>query len=508
MADNTIYESNVSKLERRNMPLFIFFCGFMLFSSAKWIIRKFGPVTYEQILFHLNMPFDSETRLILSYLQNTVMTGAIIALLLWLLIFKKYKIRNKKIQKIRGFTYNYRWILCLLWLFFCVGYFVVQMNVWTMLTYRHHKREVSNFYEQNYVIPQQAEINFPSQKRNLILIFMESMESTFAKTPEHDYFNADLIEQLHTLAKDNINFSDNQYLGGSYQIDGTQWTQAGLMAQTCGIPIQLPIREVNLIHPKYKFYPNAWCLYDILQQQGYQESFLIGSNGDFAGLRLFVETHGQQKLSDTLYFAQKEKRKLSYKERSKSMLDKDLFVKAKKELRRLYTQKQPFVFTMMTLDTHFGSQGFAEGICEYKYGNEQNLENVVACASYQIGNFVKWLQNQPFYENTTVVLLGDHLMMRATFDANVQRHPLNIFINSAIKPLNEKNRIFTPFDIYPTIIESMGAVIAGHRLALGTSLFAETPTLTENLFSVEELNTEVRKSSKIYDWLLYGKQIE
>lgn len=490
------------------MPLFIFFCGFMLFSSAKWIIRKFGPVTYEQILFHLNMPFDSEIRLIFSYLQNTIMTGLIIVIVLWLLFSTYYKIRIKKIQQIRDFIYNYRWILSLLWLLFCVAYFFVKMNVWTMLTYRHHKREVSNFYEQNYVIPQQTEILFPDKKRNLILIFMESMESTFAQTPEQNYFNADLIKELHTLAVNNINFSNNQYLGGSYQVDGTQWTQAGLMAQTCGIPIQMPIREVNLIHPKYKFYPNAWCLYDILQNQGYTESFLIGSNGDFAGLRRFVETHGQQKLLDIIYFAQKQNRKLSYKERGKSILDKNLFIKAKKELRRLSAEQQPFVFTMMTLDTHFGAQGFSEDICSYKYGNEKNLENVVACASYQISNFVKWLQNQPFYENTTIVLLGDHLMMRVSFDENIQRHPLNIFINSSINSENMKNRIFTPFDIYPTIIESIGAKISGHRLALGTSLFADTPTLTESIFSIEELNSEVRKSSKIYDWLLYGKQID
>ena len=30
------------------------FLGYMLFSSANWVIRKFGEVTYEQIMFHLN----------------------------------------------------------------------------------------------------------------------------------------------------------------------------------------------------------------------------------------------------------------------------------------------------------------------------------------------------------------------------------------------------------------------------------------------------------------------
>jgi phosphoglycerol transferase len=73
--------------------------------------------------------------------------------------------------------------------------------------------------------------------------------------------------------------------------------------------------------------------------------------------------------------------------------------------------------------------------------------------------------------------------------------------------VNTHNRTFTPFDIYPTIMESMGAQIKGNRLGLGTSLFADKPTLTEGSISVEEMNTEISKSSKIYDWLLYGRQI-
>lgn len=490
------------------MPLFIFFCGYILFSSANWIIRKFGPVTYEQIMFHLNMPFDSETRLMISYFQNTFMTAAIIAFVLWLLFTPRYHLKLRFVEPVRVFVYRHRLLLGLLWLVFCIVYFCVRMNVWTMINYRHYKREVSNFYEQYYVIPQQTQIEFPTQKRNLILIFMESIESTFAQTPLHDYYHADLIPELHKLADNNINFSNSEYLGGAYPIDGTQWTQAGLFAQTCGAPIQMPIKEVNLIHPKHEFYPNAWCLYDILRQQGYTESFLIGSNGDFAGMRRFVETHGKQQLLDTLHYAELQNRKLSYKERGKSMADKDLFELAKNELGALAEQKQPFVFTMMTLDTHFGTKEFAADICPYLFGNEQNLENVVSCSDKQIGNFVQWLQQQPFYENSVVVLLGDHLMMKASFEPEMKRHPLNIFLNTPVTTLNTKNRTFTPFDIYPTIVESMGAYINGHRLGLGTSLFADTPTLTEGQISVEKMDTEVRKSSKIYDWLLYGKQIE
>ena len=43
--------------------LLISFIGYMIFATANWIVSKFGEVTYEQIMFHLNMPFSSETRI-------------------------------------------------------------------------------------------------------------------------------------------------------------------------------------------------------------------------------------------------------------------------------------------------------------------------------------------------------------------------------------------------------------------------------------------------------------
>ena len=54
----------------------------------------------------------------------------------------------------------------------------------------------------------------------------------------------------------------------------------------------------------------------------------------------------------------------------------------------------------------------------------------------------------------------------------------------------------------------MGAKISGHRLGLGTSLFSDVPTLAEEKMTIKEMNIGVRKSSEIYDWLLYGKELK
>ena len=140
------------------LALFIIFIGFMMFSSANWVVKKFGEFTYEQILFHLNMPFSSETRMMMSFLKNTVMTASIIVLILLLIFCHKYKFHIKIIDKFRDFIYQKRNVLSCIWLIFCVVFVFFKMNVWSMITLHKYKSETSNFYEENYIIPQNTKI--------------------------------------------------------------------------------------------------------------------------------------------------------------------------------------------------------------------------------------------------------------------------------------------------------------------------------------------------------------
>ena len=121
------------------VALLVFFVGFMMFSTAGWIVKKFGEVTYEQIMFHLNMPFASEIRMMMSYFKNTVMTGLIITLVLVLLFCCKYKFHVKIIDEFRAWVYKKRNMLSVVWLVFCVVFVFFKMNVWNMITFHKYK---------------------------------------------------------------------------------------------------------------------------------------------------------------------------------------------------------------------------------------------------------------------------------------------------------------------------------------------------------------------------------
>ena len=87
---------------------------------------------------------------------------------------------------------------------------------------------------------------------------------------------------------------------------------------------------------------------------------------------------------------------------------------------------------------------------------------------------------------------------------NFERVTYNAFINSEIKPINEKNRSFTNYDIFPTILASMGVEIEGNKLGLGTNLFSEEKTLVEK-YGLEYVDGELKKNSTFYNYAILGE---
>ena len=69
-------------------------------------------------------------------------------------------------------------------------------------------------YEQHYIEPSKVNLVFPEHKRNLIYIYLESMENTIASKEYGGQAEASIIPELESLAlnPDNISFSNVQFL--------------------------------------------------------------------------------------------------------------------------------------------------------------------------------------------------------------------------------------------------------------------------------------------------------
>lgn len=82
-------------------------------------------------------------------------------------------------------------------------------------------------------------------------------------------------------------------------------------------------------------------------------------------------------------------------------------------------------------------------------------------------------------------------------DNNYERVVYNAFINSRVLPVNNKNRVFTTMDMFPTTLAALGVSIEGDRLGLGTNLFSSKKTIPEEI-GLDNFNKELKKSSDYY----------
>ena len=91
-----------------------------------------------------------------------------------------------------------------------------------------------------------------------------------------------------------------------------------------------------------------------------------------------------------------------------------------------------------------------------------------------------------------------------TYSSNFDRRVWNAFIHSRVKPIKEKNRDFTTMDFYPTILAALGYKIKGDKLGLGTNLFSDKPTLTEEI-DADLVDQEIKRKSDRYRRLMWEK---
>ena len=484
--------------------------GFILYNLGNWVLDTWGLLSIDEIIFHLKVPLDGTNSDVVLDGINACVPLAV--LVLFLSIFLIIGLRNKHGK-------------CMIALFLvaviaCGSAGRAAYEVYDELDVKEYlvsQKKESHFIEQNYVDPRTTKITFPDKKRNLIYIYLESMESTYASKEDGGGMDFNCIPELTTLAEENTNFSNSDKLGGGYPAYGGTWTMAGIFSQTSGIPIKNSEQtdDVNAtLAEQSSFSSQARNLEDILADEGYNQCFMIGSDATFGGRRAYFESHGKGQTEICDYNTAKENGQIpedyyvwwGYE-------DQKLFANAQEKLTELSSKDEPFNFTMLTVDTHF-EDGYVCEQCQNEFGDNQ-YANVMACSSRQVDAFVKWIQQQPFYENTTIVISGDHLTMDSDFCNDVsedyERSVYNVFINlpEGLDTSFEKthNREFATLDMFPTTLAAMGVTIEGDRLALGVNLFSDEQTLTEQ-YGRKGLDKELMKKSKFYDMLINDVDID
>lgn len=465
--------------------------------TVDWLYETFGHLSMDEIIFHLKVPLEgTNTDIIFAFLKEclwkVILPTIIISFALIYPMVKDIKFIKEIHTSERRRTTLTSTCIAVLILIISISKIVKTTDIKEYIENQTHD---SNFIAKEYVKPEKAKIELPEEKRNLIYIFLESMETTYYSVQDGGLSQYDLIPEISKLAKENTNFSDTDKLGGAYTLYGTTWTVGAMTAQTAGVPLKLSIED-NAMGEYSKFLGGAYSIGQVLQKNGYHNYLLLGSDATFGGRRNLFEQHGNYEIWD---FESARAENKADEQIWWGFTDDQLFEYAKEKVSYLSEQEEPFNFTMLTADTHF-PDGYRCKDCPNKW--DEQYKDVISCSSKKVGDFIKWLQKQDFYDNTTIVIAGDHLTMQSNFfeleeGQDYQKKVVNLIINPAIKAENT-NRIYSTMDLYPTTLAALGANIEGNKLGLGTNLFSNEETLIEK-YGLEYVNDELMKISRFYN---------
>lgn len=461
--------------------------------SLKWMFDTWSNLTMDELIYHLTSPLEGTNDAMIKEYVVKCIVPAVVILLVLAVILTAFRKKKRYYAVMAGAIVLSVSVSALsvhgAWQALDVGSYVADRGTY------------STFIDDNYISPADVEMTFPQEKRNLIYIFLESMETTYADTQNGGAFTENVIPELTQIAQENEDFSgETDKLNGGYSMPGTTWTIGAMFGQTAGLPLSVSI-DGNNMDTQDTFFAGAVTLGDILESQGYSQTLLIGSDAVFGGRELYFTEHGSYEMMDYKYAAQNGLIPEDYLVWW-GYEDQKLFEFAKQKVTELAAQPEPFNLTMLTVDTHFEDGYMCEG-CPKLYGDDQ-YSNVMRCSSQQVASFIRWIQQQDFYENTTIVLCGDHPTMDSDYcedvDSDYIRKTYTAYINAAAQKETETRRDFTTFDQFPTTLAALGVQIEGNRLGLGTNLFSSEPTLTER-FGLDTEAAELKKKSQLIEEL-------
>lgn len=485
------------------LHIFILFVIAFIISFSCYMCHRFSTTIFEQIIFTIfNGVGSTGGGIVRPTIKYCIPFAFLILLFFYFLFydisFGKVKINVKKVQ-----IYPFKFInkhkkkFTFLLLLGSIFFFLMSVHFFDYLSY---SKVNSTFIEENYIDPKNADITF-EDKRNLILIFVESLETSLFNKNNGGYWDYDVIPELSNLLndKDSVVFYNKNKSQQLNMLSGSSWTTASLVTNNTAVPFKVSV-DGNNYHSK-NFMNGSYSLGDVLKDNGYYNEVISGATTSFGGVAELYTRHGDFTIIDD-----KNSENYGFPLGPNDwgywgINDNYLFQIAKERLNVISKNDQPFNLNIITIDTHF-VDGFVGNYSETKF--DEQYENVYATTSRLIYDFVAWVKKQPYYKDTTIMIVGDHLSMQNDFfdkRGATDRYVYSCIINPRNKKGDFSNRVYTALDTYPTILYSIGAKIKGDRLGLGVNLFSNKKTLAEE-YGLQYLDSKLQERSSFYNDVL------
>ena len=213
--------------------------GNLLFFLTIWMASKYDNVTLDQFIYQMKSSAAGANRSIFNSAVVRVGVFGVGSTVLQLMLYCLCAGKLRSVQsfpqfrssKFARFVVRRALPLTLAVMVFSASLFTVKLN---LVRFVSAAATESMFIEDHYVDPSLADLTFPEQKRNLVYIFLESMETTFGETEAGGPIYDDFIPELTQLARENVNFSNDSGVGGALSFSGTTWTAAAMVLRRPG----------------------------------------------------------------------------------------------------------------------------------------------------------------------------------------------------------------------------------------------------------------------------------
>ena len=449
--------------------------GFFIILLTLWITKTFGKnVYYVEILYNIHIGYegfkDSPNEYKISFLLYTIFPAFVLSIIFLFAGNKLEQIQNSnedykylwlnKYIKIFKLVFLSKFIKIFLlnsyiFLVYCSLFFVFQFGFFEYFEKNARYEDYPELYKNPYLI----KYNEPTNQKNLILFYVESLEYDVSKLSNND--KSDPLEFFNKIKGENIyNFKHGP---------STSFSIAGIVASQCSLPFNVVVNSnLNKI-PKEKLF----CLSDVLARQNYEQIFYFAVDGKFQSTGPFKKKHGY-KVNDAnvirrdLNITEKPSNQLAWGE---SVFDSDMLNHAKQEMIKIYEAGKKFNFTFKSSDTHH-PYGFSPECILGDTSNESlQAYEAYKCSGNVIKKFFDDLDNLGILDNTVVVVMGDHLAFRDTFESLNKREKRNLYFKIYSNKKIQRSKM-NHFDVAPTILDALDILPNNNKqFGFGVSLF-------------------------------------
>ena len=181
--------------KERTAALFLFFTN-VLIQLMIWLEHNYDQISFDQFLFTLKSTSHGVYAALLGsgLLQIGLIPLILTAIEVWL-----YRLPRPVLPE-----WVKKHVLALTAALLTVSAVICGAQI-HMFSYVKADSMDSEFIRDQYVNPEPGILHFPEQKRNLIYIFLESMESTYADPSAGGMITTCYIPELESLADENLN---------------------------------------------------------------------------------------------------------------------------------------------------------------------------------------------------------------------------------------------------------------------------------------------------------------